>query len=184
MRAVGGAPRAEGAAVTPEALSNLTNDIAEAAAKCVGGEAGTFVLPAGEAPHGVRGATVSAHADKWTVWSENFGAGDRDAVNSAAVLALRDRVVAQREERARMLAADDEALRVIDETARVYDAATVMEAAGATGDRAVILRMWLDGEGPWSRERVASALTMVQEHDSAATLDACDAILRRRAGTP
>ena len=175
--------------MTPEALSNLTNDVAEAAAKCVGAEAGTTTGRADEVPAWTRedpgavGIIVTARAGEWLACGDIHGHPSA-TLNSAAVLALRDRVVAQREERARMLAADDEALRVIDATARVYDAETVMEAASATGDRAVILRMWLDGEGPWSRERVASALTMAQEHDPAATLDACDAILRRRAGTP
>lgn len=170
--------------MTPADLNTLAHDIAEAAAKCVGGEAGTFVLPAGEAPHGVRGATVSAHAGEWTVWSENFGAGDRDALNSAAVLALRDSVVAQREERARMLAADDAALRVIDETARVYDAETLDAAIVETCERLhcdvtrwrVKVAAGLPPAAPWTRAQVDRAA-----EGDAFTL-ACDAILRRRAG--
>ena len=172
--------------MTPADLNTLARDIAEAAAKCVGAERALSSAAVG-GDSATATAAVVARAGNWRadyIGPVGKRGADEAALNSAAVLALRDRVVAQREERARMLAADDEALRVIDATARVYDAETVMEAASATGDRAVILRMWLDGEGPWSRERVASALTMAQEHDPAATLDACDAILRRRAGTP
>ncbi len=182
MRAVGGAPRAEGAAVTPEALNTLARDIAEAAAKCVGADN----CDGRVATHrqGTSAAVqLIAEAADWRAEGHAVGA-EGDALNAAAVLALRDRVVAQREVRARMLAADDAALRVIDETARVYDAATVTEAAGATGDRAVILRMWLDGEGPWSREDVSVAVTMAQHHSVGEVLDACDAILRRRAVAP
>ena len=174
--------------MTPADLNTLARDIAEAAAKCVGDVAGTFVLPAGEAPHGIRSVTVSADAGDWTVWSETAGKGDPDALNSAAVLALRDRVVAQRFEREKMLRADLAAIEVIDGTARMYDAALIGEAVAAMeSDPAEVTRMQrgvfahltagnLDVRGPWTRAQV-------DEWDSGIA-DACDAILRRRAGTP
>ncbi len=85
-----------------------------------------------------------------------------------------------------MLAADDAALRVIDETARVYDAETVAEAVRATGREFThegaypLLAATLDALGeddaPWTRARV--------DLWDSGIADACDAILRRRAGTP
>ena len=174
--------------MTPEALSNLTNDVAEAAAKCMGAEpsqAGASIRRhiAGESAV----VACSAWAGEWSARASSpAGHNGTDALNSAAVIALRDRVVAQREERARMLAADDAALRVIDETARVYDAETVAEAVRATGREFThegaypLLAATLDALGeddaPWTRARVD-----LWDSDIA---DACDAILRRRAGTP
>ncbi len=169
--------------MTPEALNTLARDIAEAAAKCVGREpsqAESATYPIG----GREAAGITCAAGDWRLHATAVGpvgATAPDALNSAAVLALRDRVVAQREERARMLAADDAALRVIDETARVYDAATIVETAGDNAARADAMRRWLDGRGPWSREEAMVAVTVTRGNPSA-TLDACDAILRRRAG--
>ena len=173
--------------MTPEALNTLARDIAEAAAKCVGAEfvnvgASARTYTAGESAV----AACSAWAGEWSAQASSPAGHNGAALNSAAVLALRDRVVAQREERARMLAADDAALRVIDETARMYDAETVAEAVRATGREFThegaypLLAATLDALGeddaPWTRAQV-------DEWDSGIA-DACDAILRRRAGTP
>lgn len=173
--------------MTPEALNTLARYIAEAAAKCVGattalqstGRAEVTPSPTLASPRGEY-VSIVADARGWSARAEVHGAPSA-ALNSAAVLALRDRVAAQREERARMLAADDAALRVIDETARVYDAATIVETAGDNAARADAMRRWLDGRGPWSREEAMVAVTVTRGNPSA-TLDACDAILRRRAG--
>ena len=75
-----------------------------------------------------------------------------------------------------MLAADDAALRVIDETARVYDAETLVEALWAVRrEWAALVRL---ESVPWSRS------SLMRIHDGPRVVDACDAILRRRAGTP
>lgn len=115
----------------------------------------------------------------------------RDNASPVAVLALRDRVQAQRDERARLLAADDAALRVIDETARIYDAATVREAVAEAfpgcagvdkGVRIILTALAFatdDERGPWCRAPLCNAARGVV--DGHRVLDACDAILRRRA---
>lgn len=179
--------------MTPEALNTLARDIAEAAAKCVGAPAARTRGDAGSsevspcADRDTITVAIAATAALWRAYGDAHGALGA-ALNSAAVLALRDRVVAQREERARMLAADDAALRVIDATARMYDAALIGEAVSAMeSDPAEVTRMQrgvfahltagnLDVRGPWTRAQV-------DEWDSGIA-DACDAILRRRAGTP
>ena len=171
--------------MTPADLNTLARDIAEAAAKCVGAE---FVNVGASARTYTAGETAvaacSAWAGEWSAQASSPAGHNGTALNSAAVLALRDRVAAQQEERARMLAADDAALRVIDETARVYDAET--EAVRATGREFThegaypLLAATLDALGeddaPWTRARV--------DLWDSAIADACDAILRRRAGTP
>ena len=174
--------------MTPEALNTLARDIAEAAAKCVGAERALSSAAVG-GDSATATAAVVARAGNWR--ADYIGPVGKigapgTALNSAAVLALRDRVAAQQEERARMLAADDAALRVIDETARVYDAETVAEAVRATGREFThegaypLLAATLDALGeddaPWTRARV--------DLWDSAIADACDAILRRRAGTP
>mgnify|MGYP003480833021 FL=1 len=174
--------------MTPADLNTLARDIAEAAAKCVGAERALSSAAVG-GDSATATAAVVARAGNWRadyIGPVGKRGADEAALNSAAVLALRDRVVAQREERARMLAADDAALRVIDETARVYDAETVAEAVKATGRELThegaypLLAATLDALGeddaPWTRAQV-------DEWDSGIA-DACDAILRRRAGTP
>ena len=186
--------------MTPADLNTLARDIAEAAAKCMGAEpaqAGASIRRhiAGESAV----VACSAWAGEWSAWASSpAGRNGAAALNCAAVLALRDRVVAQREERARMLAADDAALRVIDETARVYDAATVAEAARGLapdevgGDRASasvlrVLRVFDDGAdaAPWTGAAIDRAANcLVLDGKPIALRDACDAILRRRAGTP
>jgi hypothetical protein len=179
--------------VTPDALNTLARDIAEAAAKCVGCEArsvagATNEMSAWSHTDAARvSVSVAADAGEWKAYACADGHTGA-ALNSAAALALRDRVVAQREERARMLAADDAALRVIDGSARMYDAALIGEAVSAMeSDPAEVTRMQRgvfahltagnpDVRGPWTRAQV-------DEWDSGIA-DACDAILRRRAGTP
>ena len=161
--------------MTPEALNALARDIAEAAAKCI--RAGATAVNG----HAI---TVIVPDSDWRVDAYALGE-ETDALRCAAVLALRDRVVAQREERARMLAADDAALRVIDETARIYDAATAEEAVdmacarfevnAATRTANVRARL-RDGKWPKTRREM--------EFADGRIADACDAILRRRAGTP
>lgn len=175
--------------MTPEALNTLARDIAEAAAKCVGAEfvnvgASARTYTAGESAV----AACSAWAGEWSAQASSPAGHNGDALNSAAVLALRDRVVAQRFEREKMLRADLAALDVIDGTARMYDAALIGEAVSAMeSDPAEVTRMQrgvfahltagnLDVRGPWTRAQV-------DEWDSGIA-DACDAILRRRAGTP
>lgn len=172
--------------MTPEALNTLARDIAEAAAKCVGadncdGRVATHRQGASAA------VQLIADAADWR--AEGHAVGTEGAtLNSAAVLALRDRVVAQRFEREKMLRADLAAIEVIDGTARMYDAALIGEAVAAMeSDPAEVTRMQrgvfahltagnLDVRGPWTRAQV-------DEWDSGIA-DACDAILRRRAGTP
>ena len=177
--------------MTPTDLNTLAHDIAEAAAKCVGAEAGTTTGRADEVPAWTRedpgavGIIVTARAGAWLACGDIHGHPSA-ALNCAAVLALRDRVVAQREERARMLAADDAALRVIDETARLYDAETLDAAIVETCERLhcdvtrwrVKVAAGLPPVAPWTRAQVDRAA-----EGDAFTL-ACDAILRRRAGTP
>jgi hypothetical protein len=176
--------------VTPEALNALARDIAEAAAKCVGAEpsqAGASIRRhiAGESAV----VACSAWAGEWSARASSpAGHNGSAALNSAAVLALRDRVVAQRFEREKMLRADLAAIEVIDGTARMYDAALIGEAVSAMeSDAAEVPRLQRgvfahltagnpDVRGPWTRGEV-------DEWDSGIA-DACDAILRRRAGTP
>ena len=97
-------------------------------------------------------------------------------------------MVAQRFEREKMLRADIAAIEVIDGTARMYDAALIGEAVAAMeSDPAEVTRMQrgvfahltagnLDVRGPWTRAQV--------DEWNSGIADACDAILRRRAGTP
>ena len=173
--------------MTPADLNTLARDIAEAAAKCVGAERALSSAAVG-GDSATATAAVVARAGNWRadyIGPVGKRGADEAALNSAAVLALRDRVVAQREERARMLAADDAALRVIDETARIYDAATAEEAVdmacarfevnAATRTANVRARL-RDGKWPKTRREM--------EFADGRIADACDAILRRRAGTP
>lgn len=154
--------------MTRDDLNALAREVAEAAAQAL--RAGGDTVPG-------RSVTVIVPGSDWRAEAYVLGE-ESDALTAAAVVALRDRVVAQREERARTLAADDAALRVIDETARVYDAATVREAAREGGADEYVAE-WLvrtitgrsGNGGPWTR---------VEVYDATAT--ACDAILRRRAG--
>ena len=178
--------------VSPEALSNLANDIAEVAAKCVGAEPSQVGASIRRHTAGESAVVAcSAWAGEWSARASTTAGRNSDALNAAAVLALRDRVVAQREERARMLAADDAALRVLDETARVYDEATVVEAvrvavAAVDGCSDDTLTSWSwkvvyslragDGAGPWTAAQVRRAS---EGYDVVA---ACDTIFRRRAG--
>lgn len=176
--------------MTPEALNTLVRDIAEAAAKCVGAERALSSAAVG-GDSATATAAVVARAGNWRadyIGPVGKRGADEAALNSAAVLALRDRVVAQRFEREKMLRADLAALDVIDGTARMYDAALIGEAVSAMeSDPAEVTRMQrgvfahltagnLDVRGPWTRAQV-------DEWDSGIA-DACDAILRRRAGTP
>lgn len=160
--------------MTPEAIDALARDIAEAAAKCIR-----------DGAHTVEGhaVTVIVPGSDWRVSAHVLGK-ETAALRCAAVLALRDCVVAQREERARMLAADDAALRVIDETARIYDAATLNTAIGDVcakhernpdAWRRDVAR-WLTEPSPWTRAQLGD----VPSGETFA--DACDAVLRRRAG--
>ena len=123
----------------------------------------------------------SARAGDWRVKGSAVGPTaqtDNPALNAAAVLALRERLTAQAEERRRLLAADEAALRVLDAEARIYDAAAVADAVREGGGDDDLVR-WVShtitqrvgGPGPWTRADVRDA-----------TADACDAILRRRAG--
>lgn len=171
-------------------LRALVRDIAEAAAKCVGADASQTQprvasgdVFAGNNPHAV---DLTASAGAWRSHAAAYGHAGA-ALDAAAVIALRERVQRQRDERARMLAADDAALRVIDETARVYDAATVQEALDAMREGADPDALaWhakpfatLDDHGakpPWSRAEIRRT-TLASD-----LVDACDAILRRRAG--
>jgi len=171
--------------VTHDDLSALMRDIAEAAARCVGAD------PLRTEPHvGIHGpyfsarrqsVELAARAGDWRVKGSAVGSTVQTAnpaLNAAAVLALRERLTAQAEERRRLLAADEAALRVLDETARLYDEATVADAVREGGGDDDLVR-WVShtitqrvgGPGPWTRADVRDA-----------TADACDAILRRRAG--
>lgn len=177
--------------MTPADLNSLARDIAEAAAKCVVssvvvGKADAVPAWTREDP-GAVAIIVTARAGEWLACGDIHG-HPSTALNAAAVLALRDRVAAQWEEREKMLRADLAALDVIDGTARMYDAALIGEAVSAMeSDAAEVTRMQrgvfahltagnLDVRGPWTRAQV-------DEWDSGIA-DACDAILRRRAGTP
>lgn len=177
--------------MTPADLNSLARDIAEAAAKCVVssvvvGKADAVPAWTREDP-GAVAIIVTARAGEWLACGDIHG-HPSTALNAAAVLALRDRVAAQWEEREKMLRADLAALDVIDGTARMYDAALIGEAVSAMeSDAAEVTRMQRgvfahltagnpDVRGPWTRAEV-------DEWDSAIA-DACDAILRRRAGTP
>ncbi len=184
--------------MTHDDLSALMRDIAEAAARCVGAD------PFRTEPHvGIHGpyfsarrqsVELAARAGDWRVKGSAVGSTVQTAnpaLNAAAVLALRERVQAQRDERARLLAADEAALDVIDRTALIYDAATIGEAVaeafpgGAGIDEAVrILRAALEdstgsASGPWERAAMRSAVYLICNGRS--IVDACDAILRRRA---
>ena len=180
--------------MTRDDLTALVRSVAEAAARCVGAEPRhTDGLLDLRGPHftGRRQVvTLTARAGGWCAKGRAEGptiASDNPAINAAAVLALRERLAAQRDERARLLAADEAALRTLDETARLYDAATVAEACGVVardGQRctgADDLRSYvlddLRHEPPsWTRHQLRLAAC------SADVAAACDAILRRRAG--
>ena len=170
--------------MTRNDLTALVRTIAEAAARCVGAE------PRHTNGHvGVHGpwwttrrqaVALAARAGDWRAKGRAEGptvAAENPAINAAAVLALRERLAAQRDERARLLAADEAALRAVDEGARIYDAATVAAAVREGGGDDDLAR-WVErtitervgGSGPWTRAEVRDA-----------TADACDAILRRRA---
>lgn len=171
--------------MTHDDLSALMRDVAEAAARCVGSEprhtAGNLEL---RGPHftGRRQVvTLAARAGDWRAQGRAEAATiatENPALNAAAVLALRERLTAQAEERRRLLAADEAALRVLDAEARIYDAAAVADAVREGGGDDDLVR-WVShtitqrvgGPGPWTRADVRDA-----------TADACDAILRRRAG--
>jgi len=183
-----------GCAVTHDDLSALMRDIAEAAARCVGAD------PLRTEPHvGIHGpyfsarrqsVELAARAGDWRVKGSAVGSTVQTAnpaLNAAAVLALRERLTAQAEERWRLLAADEAALRVLDAEARLYDAATVAEACGVvardgqrcTGAddlRSYVLDDLRHEPPPWTRHQLRLAAC------SADVAAACDAILRRRAG--
>ena len=176
-------------------LRALVRAIAEAAAPHVGARPSqTQHHVARHGPwlaHREQTVALAARAGRWRTKAHGRGptvAAQSDALDAAAVLALRERLQHQRDERARLLAADDAALRVLDEAARVYDAAAVDEACGvvaaqngyevsADGLRHHIRQcLALDAATPpWSRMQVYMAGA---GNDIA---DACDAILRRRA---
>ena len=184
--------------MTRDDLSALMRDIAEAAARCVGAD------PLRTEPHvGIHGpyfsarrqsVELAARAGDWRVKGSAVGSTVQTAnpaLNAAAVLALRERLTAQAEERrrllaadeaalrvldktARLLAADEAALRTLDETARLYDAATVGEVMrGAMRDAALEYLRAEGNVGPWTRREVDGVMGLAA---------ACDAILRRRAG--
>ncbi len=167
--------------MTRDDLTALVHDIAEAAARCVGAEPRhTDGLLDLRGPHftGRRQVvTLTARAGGWCAKGRAEGptiASDNPAINAAAVLALRERLAAQRDERARLLAADEAALRTLDETARLYDAATVGEVMrGAMRDAALEYLRAEGNVGPWTRREVDGVMGLAA---------ACDAILRRRAG--
>ena len=173
--------------MTPADLNTLTRDIAEAAAKCVGAERALSSAAVG-GDSATATAAVVARAGNWRadyIGPVGKRGADEAALNSAAVLALRDRVVAQREERARMLAADDAALRVIDEaplydvtTVRAGVAAVIADSPGRDWTWEGLVMSALPTFGPWRRRD----LSLASGGDR--LVDACDAILRRRAGTP
>ena len=157
-------------------LRALVRAIAEAAAPHVGARPSqTQHHVARHGPwlaHREQTVALAARAGRWRTTAHGRGptvAAQSDALDAATVLALRERLQAQRDERARMLAADDAALRVLDETARVYDAEMVNDVLASQR----IVGLYPDG--PWSRAEVI-CLTYDQS-----VVDACDAILRRRA---
>lgn len=167
--------------MTRDDLTALVRSVAEAAARCVGAEPRhTDGLLDLRGPHftGRRQVvTLTARAGGWCAKGRAEGptiASDNPAINAAAVLALRERLAAQRDERARLLAADEAALRTLDETARLYDAATVGEVMrGAMRDAALEYLRAEGNVGPWTRREVDGVMGLAA---------ACDAILRRRAG--
>lgn len=180
-------------------LLALVQSVAEAAARCVGAKPSqTERRAAVHAPtFGRRDRQAVELAARAGAWRANGGAaGSPDAdLSVAAVLALRERVQRQRDERARMLAADDAALAVLDETARIYDAATVREAAEACGVWGIVARLIVIDSGcdtmvcmvndPQTAEYVRGLERRIANRgESVALLDACDAIIRRRAGVP
>lgn len=174
--------------MTAPDLRALVRAIAEAAAPHVGARPSqTQHHVARHGPwlaHREQTVALAARAGRWRTKAHGRGptvAAQSDALDAAAVLALRERLQHQRDERARLLAADDAALRV-------YDAAAVDEACGvvaaqngyevsADGLRHHIRQcLALDAATPpWSRMQVYMAGA---GNDIA---DACDAILRRRA---
>lgn len=191
--------------MTRNDLTALVRTIAEAAARCVGAE------PRHTNGHvGIHGpyfsarrqsVELAARAGDWRVKGSAVGSTVQTAnpaLNAAAVLALRERLTAQAEERRRLLAADEAALRVLDAEARLYDAATVNEAVGALVDdadgaladrvrRCVGRRCSCDGHptppagGPWTTDEVRRGAAEAGE--ASRLLDACDAILRRCGGS-
>ena len=172
--------------MTPADLNTLARDIAEAAAKCVGAERALSSAAVG-GDSATATAAVVARAGNWRadyIGPVGKRGADEAALNSAAVLALRDRVVAQREERARMLRADKAALKAIDTRAGLYDEATVREACAVAADPSappdladrIVADLHEFDPPPWSRAQV--------HYECGWALDACDAILRCRAGTP
>ncbi len=179
--------------MTAPDLRALVRAIAEAAAPHVGARPSqTQHHVARHGPwlaHREQTVALAARAGRWRTKAHGRGptvAAQSDALDAAAVLALRERLQAQRDERARLLAADDAALRVIDETARLYDVAAVAEALGDMRDGADPDALaWhasplttLDARGqkpPWSRAEIRRTTL------AADLVDACDAILRRRA---
>lgn len=188
--------------MTRDDLTALMHDIAEAAARCVGANpsqtAGNVAVHGphfGDRIHGIMRQTVHLTARATARWTaKGYANGPADlsaeftpALGVAAVLALRERLTAQRDERARLLAADEAALRTLDETARIYDAATVAEAVETLGaaDAELHRSLWRalaaeTPEGPWSRHRVLDAARWWPRPWALAA--ACDAILRHRAG--
>lgn len=190
-------------------LLALVQSVAEAAARCVGAKPSQTQRAVHEdgphwhdVTHGLpmaRRVVLAARAGAWRANGEHRGpaspTGDRPedaATAAAAVLALRERVQRQRDERARLLAADDEALRVIDETARIYDAATVREAAESLGVWGIVARLIVIDSGcdtmvcmvndPQTAEYVRGLERRIANRgESVSLLAACDAILRRRA---
>lgn len=187
-------------------LRALAHDIAEAAARCVGakprqtqGHTRRHGPHFGDMRAGITRQTVhlAARAGAWRAECYERGTPG-DALDAATVLALRERVQRQRDERARLLAADDAALDVIDATARIYDAATVAEAARGLapdevgGDRAAasvlrVLRVFDDGAdaSPWTGAAIDRAANcLVLDGRPIALRDACDAIRRRAAEAP
>ena len=177
--------------MTAPDLRALVRAIAEAAAPHVGARPSqtqhhtrTFGPHFGDELRSISRQTVhlAARAGAWR--AKGYERGTPGApLDAAAVLALRERLQAQRDERARLLAADDAALRVLDETARVYDAATLDAAIIETCERLhcdvtrwrVKVAAGLPPTAPWSRTQIDRAA------ESDAFTIACDAILRRRA---
>ena len=180
--------------MTAPDLRALVRAIAEAAAPHVGARPSqtqhhtrTFGPHFGDELRSISRQTVhlAARAGAWR--AKGYERGTPGApLDAAAVLALRERLQHQRDERARMLAADDAALRVLDAEARLYDVAAVAEALGDMRDGADPDALaWhasplttLDARGqkpPWSRAEIRRTTL------AADLVDACDAILRRRA---
>lgn len=146
----------------------------------------------GDARHGLpitRRVVLAARAGQWGANGShrgaatlNGGAPEDDATAAAAVLALRERVQRQHLDRSRLLDADAAALRVIDETARIYSADVVREAVGriCPGDEGEVSRVLrglaygVPGDtGPWTRADMARIGSDVR--------DACDEVIAERA---